>query len=146
MGVYIRFAPVTPGAVEAPDAVQAVVHSVSPDVHARLQEIADRRRTSLAATAADLLSAAVRAPQDTVPHLVDGALVASVLQALEGVTDPAAVVCRETAVELARAVEGRARGYTAAATALMEAADKALRTQQRADSPELDFRSLFLGL
>ena len=119
---------------------------VSPDVHARLQEIAGQRRMSLAATAADLLSAAVQVPQDAAPHRVDGTLVASVLQVLEGVTDPAAVVCRETAVELARAVEGRERGYQSAATTLIEAADKALRAQQRADSPEFDFGSLFPGL
>ncbi|MDX3354170.1 hypothetical protein PV703_12820 [Streptomyces sp. ME01-24h] len=107
---------------------------VTPAVHDRLVELATRRRTSLAATAAGLLSAAVADAEDT-PVPLDGALVAAVLDLLGDLTAPRAVLCRETAVHLARVIERRDRGYVAAAETLMSAADKAIKAQQEADQP-----------
>jgi hypothetical protein len=116
---------------------------VPPAVHARLVEIAAQRRMSLAALTADILATALEGPQDTGPR-VDGPLVAAVLHTMEGVTAPTAVVCRETALELARAVEGRMRSYPAAAAALVEATEKGLKAQEQADAPPFDFAA-FLG-
>ncbi|MFJ8607345.1 hypothetical protein ACIRH0_09170 [Streptomyces sp. NPDC093675] len=107
---------------------------VSPAAYEALTSLAARRRTSLAATAADLLSAAV-ADEDGTPRPPDGEMTSAVLRALGGVTVPDAVMYREVALQMARLIERDARGAPGAARRLMEAADKALRIQARADQP-----------
>jgi hypothetical protein len=104
-------------------------------VHDRLVEMAARRGTSLAATAADLLAAAVEGDGGGAGLQPDGALVAAVRAALAEVTAPEAVVYRELAVRLARAVERGERGAVAAAQQLTTALDRALRAQHQNDNP-----------
>ncbi|MFC8389897.1 hypothetical protein [Streptomyces sp. NPDC057238] len=105
---------------------------VTPAVHEALVSLAARRRKSLAATAADLLSAAVADPDGT-PRPPDGEMTAAVLQALGHVTAPQAVLLREVALSMARIVERGDHGAAAAAQRLMEAASKALQVQARAE-------------
>ncbi|MFE7619034.1 hypothetical protein [Streptomyces sp. NPDC057496] len=107
---------------------------VAPAVHEALTALAARRRMSLAATAADLLSAAV-ADEDGIPQPPDGEMTAAVLRALGDVTVPGAVLHREVALQMARIVERDGRGATGAARRLMEAFDKAVQIQTRADRP-----------
>lgn len=108
---------------------------VSPDVHARLVNLATRRGKTLAATAADVLSAAV-ASEDGTPPPLDGVLVDAVRNALADVTTPKAVLCREIAVHMARIVESGEHGRVAAAEKLMDAVEKAIKAQRAADQPE----------
>lgn len=110
---------------------------VSPAVHEALSALAARRRMSLAATTADLLSAAVAEPDGT-PSPPDGEMTAAVMRALGDVTVPAAVMHRQIALQMARIIERDERGATGAARRLMEAADKALKIQARADQPAPD--------
>ncbi|WP_328503627.1 hypothetical protein OG828_36950 [Streptomyces sp. NBC_00457] len=117
---------------------------VSPAVHEALTSLAARRRTSLAATAADLLSAAV-ADEDGTPPPPDGEMTAAVLRALGDVTVPAAVMYREIALQMARCIERDRHGAPGAARRLMEAADKALQIQNRADQPTDPTMSALLG-
>ncbi|MFJ9149138.1 hypothetical protein ACIRP7_13915 [Streptomyces sp. NPDC102270] len=107
---------------------------VSPAVHEALTALAARRGMSLAATASDLLSAAV-ADEDGTPPPPDGELTVAVLRALEEVTAPAAVLHREVALQMSRLIERGGRGATGAARRLMEAADRAIHLQERADRP-----------
>jgi hypothetical protein len=123
---------------------------VSPAVHEALTSLAARRRMSLAATAADLLSAAVT-DEDGTPRPPDGEMTAAVLRALCDVTVPAAVMHREVALQMARLIERDRRGAPGAARRLMEAADKALQIQGRIDQPvdptmSALMSSLFAGL
>lgn len=117
---------------------------VPPHVHALLVELAQRRGTSLAATAAHLLTAAVDDAGDTPPP-TDGALVAAVRTLLADVTDPAAVLHRETAVVLARAIERREPGHLGAVRDLRRAVEGAQQAQQHADGDDFDPAAL-LGL
>ncbi|MFH7337138.1 hypothetical protein [Streptomyces sp. KHY 26] len=116
---------------------------VTPVVHDRLRELAERRGTSLAATAADLLSTAVTETDGAPPP--DGSLVGSVLELLGGMTAPGAVVLGEVALRMARIIERGERGSVAAAERLMDAMEKAQRAQHEADNPGADTLDLFLG-
>lgn len=109
---------------------------VSPDVHARLTNLAVRRGKTLAATAADLLSAAVAGEDGGTTPPLDGALVDCVRVVLADVTAPKALLCREVAVHMARLVESGDHGRVAAAERLMDAVEKALKAQRLADTPE----------
>lgn len=119
---------------------------VSPVVHARLTEMAQRRGTSLAATAADLLSAAVADAGTEGGVQPDGALVAAVRALLDDLTAPKAVVFRELSVRLARTVERGERGAVAAAELLTSCVDKALQAQRAQDNPGGDSLDALLGL
>lgn len=118
---------------------------VSPVVHARLTEMAQRRGTSLAATAADLLSAAVADASEGSGAQPDGALVAAVHALLDDLTAPKAVVLRELSVRLARTVERGERGAVAAADLLSSSMEKALQAQRHEDNPGGDTLDLLLG-
>ncbi|MET7738376.1 hypothetical protein ABZT02_44980 [Streptomyces sp. NPDC005402] len=120
---------------------QPLTTRVPPVVHDRLREMAARRGTSLAATAADLLSAAVAESGEGAGPQPDGALVGAVRALLKDVTAPQAVVHRELAVRLARTVERGERGAVAAADLLTTVIDKAVRAQDQQDNPvdPLDF-------
>jgi hypothetical protein len=118
---------------------------VSPVVHARLTEMAQRRGTSLAATAADLLSVAVADASEGSGAQPDGALVVAVHALLDDLTAPKAVVLRELSVRLARTVERGERGAVAAAELLTNCTEKALQAQRAEDNPGADSLDLLLG-
>lgn len=116
-----------------------------PVVHAWLTEMAQRRGTSLAATAADVLSAAVADGDEVSRGQPDGALVAAVHALLDDLTAPKAVVLRELSVRLARTVERGERGAVAAADLLTSSMEKALQAQRHEDNPGGDTLDLLLG-
>ncbi|RZB18384.1 hypothetical protein StrepF001_14995 [Streptomyces sp. F001] len=118
---------------------------ISPLVHARLTEMAQRRGTSLAATAADVLSAAVADGEEVSGGQPDGALVAAVHALLDDLTAPKAVVLRELSVRLARTVERGERGAVAAADLLTSSMEKALQAQRHEDNPGGDALDLLMG-
>jgi hypothetical protein len=107
--------------------------------------MAQRRGTSLAATAADLLSAAVADAGGGSGEQPDGALVAAVHALLDNLTAPKSVVLRELSVRLARTVERGERGAVAAADLLTSSVEKALQAQQQEDNPGGDTLDLLLG-
>lgn len=106
---------------------QVISTRVPPSVHAALTERAAERGTSLAAVAADALTAAVRDPEHPAAR-TDGPLVTAVRRALQDVEedDPRATVLRELCLLLARTVERRERGYLSAIGPLRKALDGAL--------------------
>lgn len=106
---------------------------VSPDTYARLQVLAEESGRSLAATAADLLDAAVAGVP--APTEDDGPLTASVRAGLVDVTTPEAVMHREVALALARTVDRRDRGHVAAVRAVPEAVSRSHRAQHAVDHP-----------
>ncbi|MFJ9677529.1 hypothetical protein ACIRP2_05655 [Streptomyces sp. NPDC101194] len=114
---------------------QPLTTRVPPGVHDRLREMSVRRGTSLAATAADLLSAAVAEGSEGAVPQPDGTLVGAVRSLLADVTAPQAVVHRELAVRPARTVERGERGAVAAADLMTDVVDKALRAQHQEDNP-----------
>ncbi|MEF9908624.1 hypothetical protein ACQSMD_33410 [Streptomyces flavovirens] len=107
---------------------------VPPYVRDQLRELAERRGQTLAATAAGLLAAALDDPAATAAAQ-DGAIVAAVRTVLADVDAPEAVMHRELAVTLARAVERRSPGYVTAASSLRTSVDASLSAQRRADNP-----------
>jgi len=113
---------------------QVLSTRLAPHVYDQLRELAERRGTSLAATAADLLTAALADPAQT-PPATDGALVSSVRSVLEDVSAPQAVLHREIAVLLARTIERRERGHLSAVKPLQDAISAALKAQRSADQP-----------
>ncbi|MTE22598.1 hypothetical protein F0L17_26585 [Streptomyces sp. TRM43335] len=110
---------------------------LTPRDHDRLRELAERRGKSLSATASELLSAALADP-DAYPAPQDGALVDAVRATLAAVTAPEAVIHREVAIALARAVERREAGYLSAAGQLRKSLDAARSAQRTADRPPDD--------
>jgi hypothetical protein len=117
---------------------------VPPAVHAALVDRAARGRTSLAATTAAILGAAVMEPDGTPPP-PDGELTAAVLRALGDLTEPQAVLLREVALSMARIIERGEHGAAAAAQRLMEASSKALTLQARANAPTSDPMDVLLA-
>lgn len=111
---------------------------IPPAVHDRLVEIAARRGTSLAATAAAVLAAAVEDCDAGIGPQPDGTLVTAVRALLDDLSAPGAVMYRELAVRLARMVERSERGAVAAAGLLTSTTDRALRAQRSADHPGSD--------
>lgn len=115
---------------------RVVTTRVPPPLHDQLQALADRRGRSLAATAAELLAAAVADDPGAAKAAQDGPLVAAVLALLQDVTDPAAVMHRELALALARSVERKEPGYLGAVGSLRKAVDACQAAQRTADLPE----------
>ncbi|WP_406380775.1 hypothetical protein [Streptomyces sp. NBC_01618] len=116
---------------------------VPPYVHDQLRDLAERRGQTLAATTTGILAAALDDPTAT-GSAQDGAIVTAVRTVLAEVDDPKALMHRELAVVLARAVERRSPGYIAAASSLRTSVEAALSAQRCADSPGDDSMSALL--
>ncbi|MEV6679451.1 hypothetical protein AB0N09_21740 [Streptomyces erythrochromogenes] len=110
---------------------------LTPRDHDRLRALAERRGSSLAATAGHLLAAALDESGEYRPPQ-DGVLVAAVRAVLEDVTAPEAVMNRELAVHLARAIERREPGHLSAIGALRKTVESAQGAQREHDGPDPD--------
>jgi hypothetical protein len=108
---------------------------VTPHIHDQLRELAERRGASLAATAADLLTASLEQDHGS-QAAQDGSLVAAVRTLVQDVADPEAVIYRELAIHLARTIERRAPGWTSAVKPLRDSISQARHTQRLADRPK----------
>ncbi|MFF5783219.1 hypothetical protein ACFY7Y_40690 [Streptomyces virginiae] len=113
----------------------------------RLRALAERRGSSLSATAGHLLAAALDESGEYRPPQ-DGILVTAVRTVLEDVTAAEAVMNRELAVHLARAIERREPGYLSAIGALRKTVESAHNAQRRHNGPDPDdpFNVILAGL
>ncbi|MFG2623235.1 hypothetical protein ACGFXC_37075 [Streptomyces sp. NPDC048507] len=119
---------------------------LTPGDYDRLRVLAERRGCSLAAAAGHLLASALD-DTGTYQPPQDGVLVAAVRTVLEGVTAPEAVMHRELAVHLARAIERREPGHLSAISVLRKAVESAQGSQRIHDNPDGDpFSALLAGL
>ncbi|MEU8943551.1 hypothetical protein AB0C97_36785 [Streptomyces goshikiensis] len=110
---------------------------LTPRDHDRLRVLAERRGSSLASTAGYLLAAALEDSGEYRPPQ-DGALVAAVREVLADATAPEAVMHREMAVHLARAIERREPGHLSAIGALRKTVESATTAQRHHDGPDPD--------